>query len=173
VLRVLHNLSFIDDPTRLFRAVRYENRYGFRMEAHTQGLARACVEMELVGELSSARLRDELEALLSEEDVAGTLRRLAELHLDEAIHPHLVAGEDAVGSRRRRRSGGRGWPRWRAACLRMSSTTGSSACACAAATPTGSRTRSPSRRDCGSWSRARTSPPRSAGSRSRTIPTVS
>ncbi len=96
VLRVLHNLSFIDDPTRLFRALRYENRYGFRMEAHTQGLARACVEMELVGELSSARLRDELEALLSEEEIAGTLNRLAELHLDRAIHPHLAAGEDAV-----------------------------------------------------------------------------
>ena len=96
VVRVLHNLSFIDDPTRLFRALRYENRYGFRMEAHTQGLARACVDMELVGELSSARLRDELEALLSEEEVAGTLRRLGELRLDQAIHPHLAAGEDAV-----------------------------------------------------------------------------
>ena len=96
VVRVLHNLSFIDDPTRLFRALRYENRYGFRMESHTQGLARACVEMELVGELSSARLRDELEALLSEEEVAGTLRRLGELRLDQAIHPHLAADEDAV-----------------------------------------------------------------------------
>jgi tRNA nucleotidyltransferase (CCA-adding enzyme) len=96
VIRVLHNLSFIDDPTRLFRALRYENRYGFGMEAHTQGLARACVDMELVGELSSARLRDELEALLSEEEVAGTLRRLGELRLDQAIHPHLAAGEDAV-----------------------------------------------------------------------------
>ena len=96
VIRVIHNLSFIDDPTRLFRALRYENRYGFRMEAHTLGLARACVEMELVGELSSARLRDELEALLSEHEVAGTLRRLAELRLDQAIHPHLAAGEDAV-----------------------------------------------------------------------------
>jgi tRNA nucleotidyltransferase (CCA-adding enzyme) len=96
VIRVLHNLSFIDDPTRLFRALRYENRYGLRMEAHTQGLARACVEMGLVGELSSARLRDELEALLSEEEVAGTLYRLGELRLDRAIHPHLVADEDAV-----------------------------------------------------------------------------
>jgi tRNA nucleotidyltransferase (CCA-adding enzyme) len=96
VIRVLHNLSFIDDPTRLFRALRYENRYGFRMEAHTQALARACVEMELVGELSSARLRDELEALLSEEEVAGTLRRLDELRLDQAVHPHLAAGEEVV-----------------------------------------------------------------------------
>ena len=40
VIRVLHNLSFIDDPTRIFRAIRYENRYGFRMDAHTLALAR-------------------------------------------------------------------------------------------------------------------------------------
>jgi tRNA nucleotidyltransferase (CCA-adding enzyme) len=96
VIRVLHNLSFIDDPTRLFRAIRYENRYGFRMDAHTLGLARACVEMELVGELSSARLRDELQALLSEREVGDSLRRLAELRLDHAVHPHLAAGEEAV-----------------------------------------------------------------------------
>ena len=39
-IRVLHNLSFIDDPTRIFRAIRYENRYGFRMDEHTLRLAR-------------------------------------------------------------------------------------------------------------------------------------
>jgi tRNA nucleotidyltransferase (CCA-adding enzyme) len=96
VLRVLHNLSFIDDSTRLFRAIRYENRYGVHMDAHTVGLARACVEMGLVGELSSARLRDELQALLSETQVGDSLRRLAELGVDRAIHPHLAAGEEAV-----------------------------------------------------------------------------
>jgi tRNA nucleotidyltransferase (CCA-adding enzyme) len=96
VIRVLHNLSFIDDPTRIFRAIRYENRYRFRMNAHTLALARACVEMDLVGELSSARLRDELQALLSEAEVADSFRRMAELHLDKAIHPHLEAGEGAV-----------------------------------------------------------------------------
>jgi tRNA nucleotidyltransferase (CCA-adding enzyme) len=94
VIRVLHNLSFIDDPTRLFRAIRYENRYGFHMDAHTLGLARACVEMELVGELSSPRLRDELQALLSEAEAGDSLRRMAELGVDRAVHPHLVAGEE-------------------------------------------------------------------------------
>jgi tRNA nucleotidyltransferase (CCA-adding enzyme) len=59
-IRVLHNLSFIDDPTRIFRAIRYENRYGFRMDDHTLRLARGTIEMGLVGDLSSARLRDEL-----------------------------------------------------------------------------------------------------------------
>jgi len=96
LVRVLHNLSFIDDPTRIFRAIRYENRYGLAMDAHTLALARACVEMNLVGELSSARLRDELQALLSEERVADSVRRLAELGIDKAIHPHLAADEESV-----------------------------------------------------------------------------
>jgi tRNA nucleotidyltransferase (CCA-adding enzyme) len=96
VVRVLHNLSFIDDPTRIFRAIRYENRYGLAMDAHTLALARACVEMNLVGELSSARLRDELQTLLSEERVDDSVRRLAELGIEKAIHPHLAADEESV-----------------------------------------------------------------------------
>ena len=96
VVRVLHNLSFIDDPTRIFRAIRYENRYGLAMDAHTLSLAKACVEMNLVGELSSARLRDELQALLSEQRVSDSVRRLAQLRIDRAIRPHLAADEESV-----------------------------------------------------------------------------
>jgi tRNA nucleotidyltransferase (CCA-adding enzyme) len=95
-IRVLHNLSFIDDPTRIFRAIRYENRYGFRMDDHTVRLARGTIEMGLVGDLSSARLRDELEALLSEGDVEHSILRLAELGAANAIHPHLAADDEAV-----------------------------------------------------------------------------
>jgi tRNA nucleotidyltransferase (CCA-adding enzyme) len=95
-IRVLHNLSFIDDPTRIFRAIRYESRYGFRMDEHTQRLARGTVEMGLVGDLSSARLRDELIALLEEGDAGASILRLAELGAGVAIHPHLAADEEAV-----------------------------------------------------------------------------
>jgi tRNA nucleotidyltransferase (CCA-adding enzyme) len=96
-IRVLHNLSFIDDPTRIFRAIRYESRYGFRMDEHTQRLARGTIEMGLVGDLSSARLRDELVALLEEGDAGASIVRLAELGAGTAIHPHLAADEEAVG----------------------------------------------------------------------------
>lgn len=95
-LRVLHNLSFIEDPTRIFRAIRYENRYGFAMVAQTRELARACVEMGLVGQVSGARVRDELVAILSEAEVSGAVRRLCELHLDAEVHPALDCGGDAV-----------------------------------------------------------------------------
>ena len=103
-IRVLHNLSFIDDPTRIFRAVRYENRYGFRMDEHTFALAHACIDMGLVGDLSSTRLRDELVALLEEGEVAHSVHRLAELGADRAIHPHLAADEEAVELIRRLRA---------------------------------------------------------------------
>src|SRR3954454_1212585 len=100
-IRVLHNLSFVDDPTRIFRAIRYENRYGFRMDEHTLRLARGTIEMGLVGDLSSARLRDELEALLGEGEIEQPILRLAELGAAGAIHPHLAADDEAVALLRR------------------------------------------------------------------------
>jgi tRNA nucleotidyltransferase (CCA-adding enzyme) len=95
-IRVLHNLSFIDDPTRIFRAIRYESRHGFRMDEHSQRLARGTIEMGVVGDLSSARLRDELIALLEEGDAGASILRLAELGAGRAIHPHLAADQEAV-----------------------------------------------------------------------------
>jgi tRNA nucleotidyltransferase (CCA-adding enzyme) len=96
VIRVLHNLSFIEDPTRIFRAVRYENRYRFRMDEHTRSLARSCVEMHLVGDLSSVRLRDELVALLSEADVEWSLERLSDLGVAREVHPKLATSADTI-----------------------------------------------------------------------------
>jgi tRNA nucleotidyltransferase (CCA-adding enzyme) len=100
-IRVLHNLSFVDDPTRIFRAIRYENRLGFRMDEHTVGLARGTVEMGLVGDLSSARLRDELIALLEEGEVEHSILRLGEIGVAAAVHPHLAADAEAVALFRR------------------------------------------------------------------------
>ena len=96
LLRVLHNLSFIDDPTRIFRAIRYEERHGFRLDEHSARLARGCIEMGLVGDLSSARLRDELVALLEDPGAVGGVVRLGELDADRAIHPHLRADAQAA-----------------------------------------------------------------------------
>jgi tRNA nucleotidyltransferase (CCA-adding enzyme) len=119
-IRVLHNLSFIEDPTRIFRAVRYEDRYGLRMDRHTLALARACAEMDLIGDLSSARLRDELVALLDEPRISFTLRRLKELGLQHALHPRLALDDTsaeltaAVDALRRRCRVEREAPAWRA-----------------------------------------------------------
>jgi tRNA nucleotidyltransferase (CCA-adding enzyme) len=93
-VRVLHNLSFVEDPTRLLRAVRYEARLGFEIDRHTLSLARGCIEMRLVGDLASARLRDELIDLLLEEQVVLALARMSEIGLDRALHRGLDAGAE-------------------------------------------------------------------------------
>ncbi len=119
-IRVLHNLSFIEDPTRIFRAVRYEDRYGFRMDRHTLALARACNEMDLIGDLSSARLRDELVALLDEPRISCTLQRLKELGLQHVLHPRFALDDESaaliatVDALRRRCDLQREVPAWRA-----------------------------------------------------------
>jgi tRNA nucleotidyltransferase (CCA-adding enzyme) len=93
---VLHNLSFIEDPTRIFRAIRYESRYGLRMDAHTLNLAQSCSEMDLIGDLSSARLRDELVLLLSESRIDFGLRRLRSLSIEKTVHARMQADDEAL-----------------------------------------------------------------------------
>jgi len=94
-IRVLHDGSFVDDPTRVFRAIRYASRYGFELDEHTAELAREAIASGLVGRLSPARLRDELVLLLDEPQADQSFARLAELGADRAIHPDLVADEAA------------------------------------------------------------------------------
>ena len=88
IVRVLHPRSFIDDPTRMYRAVRYEGRYGFRIAEDTLALipeARPFVE-----KLSPQRIRHELDLILDEPNAVSMLRRLAELDLLAPIHPALA-----------------------------------------------------------------------------------
>ncbi|MEP6910296.1 MAG: hypothetical protein ABI896_07695 [Actinomycetota bacterium] len=116
-IRVLHDNSFIDDPTRIFRAIRYENRYGFRMGEHTAALAHDAVSEGHVHDLSGARMREELIALFEEGDVDHSIPRLAELGLEQAIHHHAAADAEAAQLTRRLRAlnehYGLGIPSWR------------------------------------------------------------
>jgi tRNA nucleotidyltransferase (CCA-adding enzyme) len=95
-IRVLHDRSFVDDPTRIFRAIRYENRYGFRMDEHTAALAHDTVARGHVHDLSGARMREELIALFEEGDVDHSIPRLSELGLEQAIHHHAAADAEAA-----------------------------------------------------------------------------
>ena len=94
VIRVLHPLSFVDDPTRIFRAVRYENRLGFRMDPETERLAREGVAGTAL--LSPARMREEVVALLSEEGAERALERLAELAAAPRLEPGLIDRLDVL-----------------------------------------------------------------------------
>lgn len=89
VIRVLHPGSFVDDPTRLLRAVRYEARLGFRMDEDTERLARDAIAADAPSTVSGARIRDELLDLLGEPPVANAVARMRDLGLDRALSPLL------------------------------------------------------------------------------------
>ncbi|HEV8243275.1 MAG TPA: CBS domain-containing protein [Nitrospirales bacterium] len=88
-LRVLHSLSFVEDPTRVFRAIRFEQRFGFRLGKETLTLIRGAAKMDLFHRLSGSRLLEELILLFSEEESRKAIARLAELDLLRFIHPNL------------------------------------------------------------------------------------
>lgn len=88
-IRVLHNLSFIEDPTRLFRAVRFEQRLDFRIGRQTERLMRSAVRMNLVKKVGGARILSELEQILDEPEVVAALGRLEEFDLLKFIDIHL------------------------------------------------------------------------------------
>ena len=88
LVRVLHSLSFVDDPTRMLRAVRFEQRFGFRIEERTLQLMEDARPM--VRQVSGERLRHELDLMLSEQNPTVLFDRLAELDLLSAIHPELA-----------------------------------------------------------------------------------
>jgi tRNA nucleotidyltransferase (CCA-adding enzyme) len=118
-IRVLHDLSFVDDPTRIFRAVRYASRYGFELDEQTAALAREAIAAGLVGRLSPARLRDELVLLLDEPRADEAFALLEALGADRAVHPGLAADEAGRDLFRRllglRDRYGLGIPSWRLA----------------------------------------------------------
>jgi tRNA nucleotidyltransferase (CCA-adding enzyme) len=92
-IRILHPGSFRDDPTRIFRAARYAARLGFALDTETERLAREAVAEGLVGELSGARVRADLLALLGESaaTVVAALRIADGLGLLAAVGPGLAA----------------------------------------------------------------------------------
>jgi tRNA nucleotidyltransferase (CCA-adding enzyme) len=94
VVRVLHDRSFVDDPTRIFRAAQYEGRLGFRMDPKTETLA--LMGVPEVRRLSGPRVREELVAILEEERAATILARLHRLGVDEALWPGLQFPENGT-----------------------------------------------------------------------------
>lgn len=94
VIRVLHNLSFVEDPTRVFRAVRFEQRFGFKIGKLASALIENAVKMDFFRELSGRRLFSELRQILEEDKPVMALRRLNEYNLLKVIHPKIVYNPD-------------------------------------------------------------------------------
>lgn len=95
IVRVLHERSFLDDPTRMYRAVRYEQRFGFKISEKTLALIPSA--LDLVEGLSGHRLRHELDLILAEEGAEAVLSRLNQLNLLRPVHVDLPRGKVAFG----------------------------------------------------------------------------
>jgi tRNA nucleotidyltransferase (CCA-adding enzyme) len=89
LIRVLFNLSFVEDPTRILRAIRFEQRYGFQIEDQTLGFLRSAVKHQLLSEVSAERLRGELREMLAEENAAQMILRMDELEVLSQILPEV------------------------------------------------------------------------------------
>ena len=87
LVRVIHDQSFIDDATRVLRAVRYEQRFGFNLEAGTESLLRR--DVGLLQTISGDRVRHELLRILEEIQPEKVMGRAHELGILRAIHPAL------------------------------------------------------------------------------------
>ncbi|MEJ2526111.1 MAG: CBS domain-containing protein [Desulfuromonadales bacterium] len=88
-VRVLHNLSFVEDPTRVFRAVRFEQRLGFTIGKQTEHLLNSAVRLGLLEKVSGKRIFNELYLIMNEDRPLQAVKRLAQLNVLSALHPAL------------------------------------------------------------------------------------
>jgi tRNA nucleotidyltransferase (CCA-adding enzyme) len=89
-LRIIHNLSFVEDPTRIFRAVRFESRFGFSIGKLTVRLIENAVRMGVFKRLSGPRAMAEIITILEENDPVPSIKRLEAFRLLSALHPSLA-----------------------------------------------------------------------------------
>ena len=110
-IRVMHDRSFLDDPTRLLRAVRYATRLGFALEPETERLAREAVAGDALATVSGARIRDELMDLLGETDAPAGIELHARPRDPHRAPPRARPRPRPGGLGGARRDGDRGRPR--------------------------------------------------------------
>ncbi len=89
LLRVLHSLSFVEDPTRILRAIRFEKRFEFTIGPQTTRLIRNALQLGLIDKLTGSRIFHEFEAILGEVRPLACLRRMDEFGILTLIHPQL------------------------------------------------------------------------------------
>lgn len=95
-IRVLHKASFIDDPTRILRAIRFEQRYDFRIERDTLRLLKEAINTGMLEEVSAHRVKYELVLMLREERPVKCLRRIKELAGFSFIADGLGLSQDKI-----------------------------------------------------------------------------
>ncbi len=89
-IRILHNLSFVDDPTRIIRAVRFEQFFAFQIGRHTEYLLKGAVSRGYLTKAQGQRVLMEIMAILGEVHPINAFQRMQDLGILHALHPALV-----------------------------------------------------------------------------------
>jgi tRNA nucleotidyltransferase (CCA-adding enzyme) len=89
-IRTIHNLSFVEDPTRIFRAIKFANRFGFEIGKVTANLIRNAMKVDCFKNLSGLRVLSELKQIFSEENPIPAIRTMTAYSLEKVIHPELA-----------------------------------------------------------------------------------
>jgi tRNA nucleotidyltransferase (CCA-adding enzyme) len=95
-VRVLHNLSFVEDPTRVFRAIRFEQRFGFTIGKLTANLIDNAVRMDFFKRLSGRRVFAEIRLILEEENPAAAVLRMRDFDLLKVIHDSITVDPNLI-----------------------------------------------------------------------------
>ncbi len=95
-IRILHNLSFVEDPTRVFRAIRFEQRFGFSIGKLTSGLIENAVKMDFFKRLSGRRVFAEFRQILEEENPTPAIIRLNDYNLLSVLHLSITLDKDLI-----------------------------------------------------------------------------
>ena len=96
-IRILHNLSLMEDPTRIFRAVRFEQRFDFAIDKKTEHLIKTAVHMDMFEKIAGERMRDEIIPILSESSPLKGVRRMKQLHELRFIHKNIRLTKTTAG----------------------------------------------------------------------------
>ncbi|MBI5145394.1 MAG: CCA tRNA nucleotidyltransferase [Candidatus Omnitrophica bacterium] len=93
-IRILHDLSFIDDPTRIFRAIRFEQRFNFKIEPNTLKCLSQALAQEMLTKVQPQRIRDEIILILKEDRPIRLIKRMEQLISFKFVHPRLYISEN-------------------------------------------------------------------------------
>jgi len=97
-IRILHNKSFFDDPTRILRAIRYEQRLGFNLERHTLSLLNVAINSNVLNEISNDRYINELRKIFNETQAEHIIRRLKRLKVLARVNQKLKINYSAFNA---------------------------------------------------------------------------
>lgn len=110
IIRVLHSQSFIDDPTRILRAARFEHRFNFTIEPQTAQLIASALPM--LRRITGERVRNEMTLILKEDHPEATLRNLAQREILAAIHEDFTLDDRALAAFTRAKAALSAPPKW-------------------------------------------------------------